>query len=99
VPIRTLALISQYKIKMPGYPRMEKYTPEPTENVQTVETRFVLPTVTFIQAVIISLLIAYAWSVRKMNKGILSTGVLAVVTLHAYDHMYRLKRGEERFFI
>jgi NADH:ubiquinone oxidoreductase subunit 3 (subunit A) len=84
---------------MPGYPRMEKYTPEPTEEVRTVETRFVLPTITFIQAIIISLLIAYAWSVRKSNTAVISTGILAVILLHMYDHMYRVKRGEERFFL
>ena len=99
VSIRTLALISQYKLKMPGYgERMEKYAPEPTSEVQTVETRFVLPKITFVQAIIALFLLSYAWSVRKMNKGVISTGVLAIVILHAYDHMYRVKRGKERFF-
>ena len=84
---------------MPGYgERMEKYTPEPTNEVQTVETRFVLPKITFVQAVIVLLILSYAWSVRKMNKAVVSTGVLALVILHTYDHMFRVKRGKERFF-
>jgi hypothetical protein len=81
---------------MPGYPRMEKYTPEPT---QEVKTRFVMPKVTFIQTTILILILAYAWSVRKMNRAVVSVGLLAAILFHGYDHMYRIKRGEERFFI
>jgi len=100
VSIITPALISPYKIKMPGYgERMEKYTPEPTDEVRTVKSRFVVPKITFIQSVILILIVAYAWSVRKMNKAVISTGVLSIAVLHAYDHMYRLKRGDERFLL
>jgi len=84
---------------MPGYPRMEKYTPEPTQEVKTVKTRFVMPKVTFIQTTILILILAYAWSVRKMNRAVVSVGLLTTILFHAYDHMYRIKRGEERFFI
>lgn len=84
---------------MPGYPRMEKYTPEPTQEVKTVKTRFVMPEVTFIQTVILILILAYAWSVRKMNRAVVSVGLLTAILFHTYDHMYRIKRGEERFFI
>ena len=84
---------------MPGYPRMEKYTPEPTQEVKTVETRFVMPKMTFIQVTLLILILAYAWSVRKMNRAVVSVGLLAAILFHGYDHMYRIKRGEERFFI
>jgi flagellar biogenesis protein FliO len=85
---------------MPGYgERMEKYTPDPTTEVKTVKSRFVVPKITFTQSVILVLILAYAWSVRKMNKAVISTGVLSIAVLHAYDHMYRLKREDERFFI
>jgi len=100
VSIITPALISLYKIKMPGYgERMEKYTPEPTNEVKTIKSRFVVPKITFIQSIILILILAYAWSVRKMNRAVISTGILSVVFLHTYDHMFRLKRGDERFFV
>ena len=85
---------------MPGYgTRMEEYTPEPTNEVKTVKNRFVIPKITFTQSVILILILAYAWSVRKMNKAVISTGVLSIAALHVYDHMYRLKRGGEVFFL
>ena len=84
---------------MPGYPRMEKYTPEPTQEVNTVDTRFVMPKMTFIRVTLLILILAYAWSVRKMNRAIVSVGLLTAILFHTYDHMFRIKRGEERFFI
>lgn len=92
-------LISQYKIKMPGYgKRMEMFTPEPTEEAPVLEQRFVMPRVTLVQLTILAMILYYAWSVRKMNKAVVSTAALAIGLLHMYDHMYRVKRGEERLF-
>jgi hypothetical protein len=99
VPRGDATLISQYKIKMPGYgKRMEKYAPEPTSEVQDVEQRFVMPKVSLIQLTILAMILYYAWSVRKMNKAVVSTAMLAIGLLHMYDHMYRVKRGDERLF-
>jgi hypothetical protein len=102
VPRGDATLISQYKIKMPGYgKRMEKYAPEPTNEVQDVEQRFVmpaLPKLSLVQLTILAMILYYAWSVRKMNKAVVSTAMLAIGLLHMYDHMYRVKRGDERLF-
>jgi hypothetical protein len=102
VPIGAATLISQYKIKMPGYGgKMEKYAPTKTEDVQTVEHRFVLPTFprfTIVQLTLIGLLLAYAWTSRKMNRAAVSTVALGIGLLHMYDHIYRVKRGDERLF-
>ena len=88
---------------MPGYggKRMEKYTPVPTNEVDTVEKRFVMPALpkfTIVQLTLLGLLLAYAWTTRKMNRGAVSTVALAVGLLHMYDHFYRVKRGDERLF-
>ena len=87
---------------MPGYgKRMEKYAPEPTDEVQEVEQRFVmpvLPKLSLVQLTILAMILYYAWSVRKMNKAVVSTAMLAIGLLHMYDHMYRVKRGDERLF-
>jgi hypothetical protein len=84
---------------MPGYgKRMEKYAPEPTDEVQDVEQRFVMPKVSLIQLTILAMILYYAWSVRKMNKAVVSTAMLAIGLLHMYDHLYRVKRGDERLF-
>jgi hypothetical protein len=92
-------LISQYKIKMPGYgKRMERYAPEPTKETPELEQRFVMPKVTLVQLTILAMILYYAWSVRKMNKAVVSTAALAIGLLHMYDHMYRVKRGDERLF-
>ena len=92
-------LISQYKIKMPGYgAKMERFTPEPTQETLQLEQRFVAPKMTFVQLSILAMIVYYAWSVRKMNKAVLSTAALAIGLLHMYDHMYRVKRGDEQLF-
>jgi len=95
-------LISLYKIKMPGYgKRMEKYAPEPTEEVKELDQRFklpLLPAMTIVQLTILGLILAYAWTVRKMNKAVVSTAALSIGLLHMYDHLYRVKRGDERLF-
>jgi hypothetical protein len=93
-------LISQYKIKMPGYggKRMEKYTPVPTNEVDSIDKRFVIPKFSIVQLTLIGILLAYAWTTRKMNRGAVSTVALAIGLLHMYDHFYRVKRGDERLF-
>jgi hypothetical protein len=77
---------------------MERYAPEPTDEVQELEQRFVMPKVTLVQLTILGMIAYYAWSVRKMNKAVVSTAALAIGLLHMYDHMYRVKRGDERLF-
>ena len=84
---------------MPGYgKRMEMYAPEPTNETPKLEQRFVMPKVTLIQLTILAMIAYYAYSVRKMNKAVVSTAALAIGLLHMYDHMYRVKRGDERLF-
>jgi hypothetical protein len=84
---------------MPGYgKRMEMYAPEPTDEVQDVEQRFVMPKLTLVQLTILAMILYYAWSVRKMNRVVVSTAMLAIGLLHMYDHLYRVKRGDERLF-
>ena len=85
---------------MPGYgKRMERYAPEPTKETPELEQRFVMPKVTLVQLTILGMILYYAYSVRKMNKALVSTGVFAIALLHMYDHMYRVKRGDERLFL
>jgi len=44
----------------------------------------------------ISVVIAHAYSMRKTNIAAVSTFALAVILLHMYDHVFLVKRGEER---
>lgn len=87
---------------MPGYgKRMEKYAPETTDEVDTVEKRFkmpALPKLTIIQLTLIAIVLAYAWTARKMKGVTVSTILIASALLHIYDHLYRVKRGDERLF-
>ena len=84
---------------MPGYgAKMERFTPEPTKETPELEQRFVMPKVTLVQLTILGMILYYAYSVRKMNKAVVSTAALAIGLLHIYDHMYRVKRGDERLF-
>lgn len=52
-----------------------------------------------VQMTLIVFLLAYAWTVRKMNRAAISVVAAAIALLHMYDHMYRVKRGEERLFL
>ena len=75
--------------------------PEPTEEVDTVEKRFTmpaLPKLTIVQVTLLALIIAYAYTTRKVNGVVVSSLALTVALLHIYDHMYRVKRGPERLF-
>jgi|TARA_B110000259_G_scaffold83819_1_gene97841 hypothetical protein len=51
---------------------------------------------TIIQVAMISVVIAHAYSMRKTNIAAVSTFALAVILLHMYDHVFLVKRGEER---
>jgi len=85
---------------MPGYgKRNEMYAPEPTEEVETLDKRFVMPNMTVVQITLLAIILAYAWTARKMNGVVVGSLALTVALLHAYDHLYRVKRGEERFFL
>jgi hypothetical protein len=100
VQVSLSALFSLYKIKMPGYggKRMEMYTPEPTEEVNTVEKRFVMPKLTIVQMVLVAAIAVYAFTARK-NKGMVVGAIaLSISLLHFYDHLYRVKRGSEQLF-
>lgn len=77
---------------------MEKYAPEPTEEVETIEKRFVMPKVTLVQIVLLIIIIAYVYLARKMNGVVVGTLALAIGLLHVYDHLYRVKRGPEHLF-
>lgn len=84
---------------MPGYgKRNEMYAPEPTEEVETIEKRFVMPKVTLVQIVLLIIIIAYVYLARKMNGVVVGTLALAIGLLHVYDHLYRVKRGPEHLF-
>ena len=68
---------------MPGYgKRMEMYAPEPTDKVQDVEQRFVMPKLTLVQLTILAMILYYAFSVRKMNKAVVSTAALTLSLIH-----------------
>lgn len=85
---------------MPGYgKRMEKYAPEPTEEVETIEKRFVMPKVTIVQIVLILIILSYVWFARKMNGVVVGTLVLTVALFHMYDHLFLVRRGPERSLI
>jgi len=87
---------------MPGYGEPSMYaTPEPTEEVNTLNKRFTMPTmpaVTLIQVSIVVMILIYAYFARKMNGAVVGTLALTVGLLHVYDHMYRVKRGPEHLF-
>ena len=88
---------------MPGYKQesMVIANPEPTPETKSLADRFKMPsipTLTLVQFVLIALVGLYGFSVRKMNRPVLLTMVTGIAVLHAYDHMYRVKRGSEQLF-
>ena len=54
---------------------------------------------TLVQIMIAGLITAYAITVRNTNVAVLSTLAFSLAMLHAYDHLYRVKRGKEKFLI
>ena len=87
---------------MPGYgKRMERYAPEPTDKVKELDERFklpLLPAMTLVQLTILAMIAYYAYTVRKMNRAVVPVAAFAIGLLHMYDHLYRVKRGDERLF-
>ena len=84
---------------MPGYGGMvDQYTPTPTEEVKTVEKRFVMPTLTLVQLILVGTIVVYAWKARKVKGAVVGSIAFAIGLLHIYDHMYRVKRGPEHLF-
>ena len=55
-----------------------------------------IPNLTIIQTVILAIIIFHVVSARKTNRVVISTLALSIVLLHAYDHIFLVKRGEER---
>ena len=84
---------------MPGYGgSMDTYTPTPTDEVQVIEQRFTMPTLTLVQLILVGVIVVYAWKARKMKGAVVGSIALAIGLLHVYDHMYRVKRGPEHLF-
>jgi hypothetical protein len=55
-----------------------------------------IPELTVVQMAILAIILVYVISARKMNRVVLTTLALSIALLHGYDHMFLLKRGEER---
>jgi hypothetical protein len=75
--------------------------PQPIEEVATTESRFSMPKMpqlTIVQILLVAIIVAYAFTARKMNGVVVATLALTVGLLHMYDHLYRVKRGPERLF-
>jgi len=72
--------------------------PAPNEEVDTVEKRFVMPNISLVQIALVIMVVAYAYSARKVNGVVAGSVALTVVLLHLYDHLYRVKRGPESLF-
>jgi hypothetical protein len=88
---------------MPGYGKREYMdpVPEPSDDVKTVERRFKMPSfpkLTLVQFILLGMIIAYAWTVRKINGVVVSSIALSIALLHMYDHLYLVKRGPEHLF-
>lgn len=82
---------------MPGYTE-EKLEPEPTGEVKDVSGRFTMRKFSIVQMVLAASIIGYAFSARKMKGAVVSTLALTIGLLHMYDHLYRVKRGDEHLF-
>ena len=85
---------------MPGYTQ-EKLEPEPTKEVKDVATRFSMPStpkLTIVQMILAAIIVLYAFKARKMKGVVVSSLAIAIALLHMYDHLYRVKRGDERLF-
>ena len=97
---RSLHIIFSVDNKMPGYTQ-EKLEPEPTKEVKDVSIRFSMPNIpkfSIVQMVLVASIVLYAFSARKMKGSVVSTLALTIGLLHIYDHLYRVKRGDENLF-
>lgn len=75
--------------------------PKPTKEVKDVATRFSMPStpkLTIVQMVLAASIVLYAFKARKMKGVVVSSLALAIALLHMYDHLYRVKRGDEHLF-
>ena len=96
---RSLHIIFSVDNKMPGY--TEPLEPEPTGEVKNIATRFSMPTIpklTIVQMIIAAVIVAYAFTVRKVKGVVVGSLALTIALLHMYDHLYRVKRGDEHLF-
>lgn len=84
---------------MPGYKRSEKYAPTTTENVNTLEERFFFPKVTLVQLIIVTMIVYTATRYKNFNKPGMAIMVIGMGLLHMYDHIFLVKRGNEKFFL
>ena len=55
-----------------------------------------IPNLTVVQMVILAIIVIHVIVARKTNRVAVSTLALSIVLLHAYDHLFLVKRGEER---
>lgn len=88
---------------MPGYtPKTSMYAPAPTTETKEMKDRFTMPAIpqlTIVQMIIAGVIIAYAFTARKIKGVVVATLALTIGLLHMYDHLYRVKRGPEKLFL
>jgi hypothetical protein len=58
-----------------------------------------IPQLTIVQMIIAGVIIAYAFTARKIKGVVVATLALTIGLLHMYDHLYRVKRGPEKLFL
>jgi hypothetical protein len=49
--------------------------------------------------IIAGVIVAYAFTARKIKGVVVATLALTIGLLHMYDHLYRVKRGPEKLFL
>ena len=58
-----------------------------------------IPQLTIVQMIIAGVIVAYAFTARKIKGVVVATLALTIGLLHMYDHLYRVKRGPEKLFL
>ena len=88
---------------MPVYGKnMEKYAPAPTTETKEMKDRFTMPDIpqlTIVQMIIAAVIVAYAFTARKVKGVVVATLAPTIGLLHMYEHLYRVKRGPEKPFL
>lgn len=84
---------------MPGYKQSEMFAPQPTEETKDMKSRFVLPRLSFVQLLILGLVLFVAFQYKKLDKPVLTTVTFAIALLHMYDHLFLIERHGERFLL
>ena len=74
------------------------FAPQPTESTPDMKRRFVVPRFTMVQWIILALIAYVAVQYRRLDKPVTTTIMFAIALLHMYDHLFLVKRGEERLF-